>query len=266
MSWIQTYSRKKLDYLNPRVEDVDWTDVALGLARCDRWRGQTRMRYSSAAHSIHVGELLRSKGPVARLGGLLHDTPEWCLGDWPTPLKMALKEKSPQGFEALRAIECDILLTMLDALGCYPCTVDMAEVYDFIKDFSSLPDELHGACKEADYISMSTEAKDLLPGGVLDNWTDRFPSATAEILSGELPWVTQHYTEELVRDESILWASAWLTHVEDAAGLSMGALVPVEWVAPMFPKHYKHRGWPNRPLCIDGLLVPVRMWGETDVK
>ena len=76
--------------------DVELSDIAHGLARVARWNGQTQGDYpfSVAQHSVLVLELFRSanreSSPVWQLQALLHDAPEYVMGDIISPFKAAM--------------------------------------------------------------------------------------------------------------------------------------------------------------------------------
>lgn len=92
-AWQRMLSGRRLDLLDPSPLDVEIEDVAHGLSRVSRWNGQTigEWPYSVADHSLLVEELcgaLRPKlSPVARLTALLHDSPEYVIGDLISPFK-----------------------------------------------------------------------------------------------------------------------------------------------------------------------------------
>ena len=89
-------SGRRLDLLNPSPLDVEIEDIAHGLARLARWNGQTlgRHGFSVAQHCILVADLCRRRKPgwPARweLAALLHDAPEYVIGDMISPFKAAL--------------------------------------------------------------------------------------------------------------------------------------------------------------------------------
>ena len=76
--------------------DVELSDIAHGLARVARWNGQTAGDYpfSVAQHSVLVLELFRAhqpdSAPAAQLQALLHDAPEYVMGDIISPFKAAM--------------------------------------------------------------------------------------------------------------------------------------------------------------------------------
>ena len=82
--WMQTYSGKKLDFAFPAEADIDILDIAVGLARTQRFAGQTIHPYSVLRHSLLVASLT----PAAfQLEALLHDAAEAYMGDTVSPLK-----------------------------------------------------------------------------------------------------------------------------------------------------------------------------------
>jgi uncharacterized protein len=91
-------SGRRLDLLDPSPLDVELTDIAHGLARVARWNGQTIGDYpfSVAQHSILVFEIFRTFGQDrprdvrAELYALLHDAPEYVMGDIISPFKAAM--------------------------------------------------------------------------------------------------------------------------------------------------------------------------------
>jgi 5'-deoxynucleotidase YfbR-like HD superfamily hydrolase len=89
-------SGRKLDLLDPSPFDIEIDDIAHGLARVARWNGQTTGEhpFSVAQHSLVVLDILRVTAPgldaKARLFALLHDAPEYVIGDMISPFKAAL--------------------------------------------------------------------------------------------------------------------------------------------------------------------------------
>ena len=89
-------SGRRLDILDPSPVDVEIEDIAHGLARVARWNGQTLgpLPFSVAQHSLIVEEFcvqMKPGWPVKwRLAALLHDAPEFVIGDMISPFKAAL--------------------------------------------------------------------------------------------------------------------------------------------------------------------------------
>ncbi|MHA1559981.1 MAG: hydrolase [Alphaproteobacteria bacterium] len=95
-AWQRMLSGRRLDLLNPSPLDIEIDDIAHGLARVARWNGQTigAQPFSVAQHSILVAsivDVLHPKiGPEARLAALLHDAPEYVIGDMISPFKAVI--------------------------------------------------------------------------------------------------------------------------------------------------------------------------------
>jgi uncharacterized protein len=89
-------SGRRLDLIDPSPLDVEIGDIAHGLARVARWNGQTRGAeiFSVAQHSLLVEAIfsrLDAAAPrEARLAALLHDAPEYVIGDMISPFKAAI--------------------------------------------------------------------------------------------------------------------------------------------------------------------------------
>jgi 5'-deoxynucleotidase YfbR-like HD superfamily hydrolase len=95
-AWQRMLSGRRLDILDPSPLDVELSDIAHGLARVARWNGQTQGDYpfSVAQHSVLVVELLKAAEPStdsrSALMALLHDAPEYVMGDIISPFKAAM--------------------------------------------------------------------------------------------------------------------------------------------------------------------------------
>lgn len=95
-AWQRMLSGRRLDLLDPTPVDIEIEDIAHGLAFVARWNGQTKgdFAYSVAEHSLLVEELygrINPKAPVKwRLAALLHDAPEYVIGDMISPVKAAV--------------------------------------------------------------------------------------------------------------------------------------------------------------------------------
>ena len=95
-AWQRMLSGRRLDILNPSPLDIEIDDIAHGLARVTRWNGQTRGKYgfSVAQHCVLVERLVRLNAPKTDqkwcLAALLHDAPEYVIGDMITPFKYAI--------------------------------------------------------------------------------------------------------------------------------------------------------------------------------
>jgi 5'-deoxynucleotidase YfbR-like HD superfamily hydrolase len=95
-AWQRMMSGRRLDLLDPSPLDVEIEDIAHGLARVARWNGQTKGAhiFSVAQHVLLVEALARAKAPrldaQGRLAVLLHDAPEYVIGDMISPFKAVI--------------------------------------------------------------------------------------------------------------------------------------------------------------------------------
>ena len=95
-AWQRMLSGRRLDLLDPTPFDIEIEDIAHGLAFVARWNGQTQgdWPYTVAEHSLLVeqifGGLYPESGAKSRLAALLHDAPEYVIGDMISPVKSAL--------------------------------------------------------------------------------------------------------------------------------------------------------------------------------
>lgn len=125
-AWQRMLSGRRLDLLDPSPLDVEIEDIAHGLARVARWNGQTTgdHPYSVAAHSLLVEQLftrLNAKATVAeRLAALLHDAPEYVIGDMISPFKAAI------GID-YKAFEHRLMAAVLMRFGLAPEPTEILE-------------------------------------------------------------------------------------------------------------------------------------------
>ena len=95
-AWQRMLSGRRLDLLDPSPLDVELEDIAHGLARVARWNGQTigEHAFSVAQHSVLVLDLTILIEPKLsrdeQLTTLLHDAPEYVIGDMISPFKAAM--------------------------------------------------------------------------------------------------------------------------------------------------------------------------------
>ncbi|MCV3210363.1 HD family hydrolase [Mesorhizobium sp. YC-39] len=95
-AWQRMLSGRRLDLLDPSPLDIEISDIAHGLARVARWNGQTSgdHAFSVAQHSLLVEALFCELAPDApadaRLAALLHDAPEYVIGDMISPFKSVM--------------------------------------------------------------------------------------------------------------------------------------------------------------------------------
>ena len=95
-AWQRMLSGRRLDLLDPSPLDIEIEDIAHGLARVARWNGQTEGAhiFSVAQHALLVEALARAKLPrldaAGRRAVLLHDAPEYVIGDMISPFKAVI--------------------------------------------------------------------------------------------------------------------------------------------------------------------------------
>jgi 5'-deoxynucleotidase YfbR-like HD superfamily hydrolase len=95
-AWQRMLSGRRLDLLDPSPLDIEIEDIAHGLARVARWNGQTNGPniFSVAQHCLLVEALARIRVPGLDRAGclavLLHDAPEYVIGDMISPFKAVI--------------------------------------------------------------------------------------------------------------------------------------------------------------------------------
>ena len=143
--WQRMLSGRRLDLADPSPLDIEVEDIAHGLARVARWNGQTLgdHAFSVAQHSLLVVDLLdRMAGGEApadlRLAALLHDGPEYVIGDMISPFKALLGD----GYRSIEA-----------RLG--------AAIHLRHQLPATLPEATRKAIKQADRVSAYLEASQL---------------------------------------------------------------------------------------------------------
>ena len=140
-AWQRMLSGRRLDLLDPSPLDVEIEDIAHGLARVARWNGQTigAHIFSVAQHTLLVEEIARRRvGALDRRLGLallLHDAPEYVIGDMISPFKAVIGG-------AYKAVEKRLLTAIHLRFGLPP----------------DLPDEVVRIIKAADRGSAYLEA------------------------------------------------------------------------------------------------------------
>ncbi len=112
-------SGRRLDLLDPSPLDVEIADIAHGLARVARWNGQTEGAhiFSVAQHTLLVDVVARARAPSldqrARLAILLHDAPEYVIGDMISPFKAVIGD-------AYKGVEARLLAAIHIRFGLPP--------------------------------------------------------------------------------------------------------------------------------------------------
>lgn len=170
-AWQRMLSGRRLDLLNPKSTDIEIEDIAHGLARVARWNGQTSgpHAFSVAEHSLFVTDILLKLKPDApaswQMGALLHDAPEYVIGDLISPFKAAIGAD-------YKVFELKILDAIHQRFGIA----------------SDLTDEVQRFIKRADEISAFYEAI-YLAGFSLDEATVYF--SAPESIDGDFNnWIT----------------------------------------------------------------------------
>ena len=137
--WIQTFTGLAFYPLVPRPDDVCIDDIAHHLALQNRFTGATRLPYSVAEHSVRVMRLVESWGHhELALAALMHDASESYVVDVPSPIKRH------QAMAWYRECEARVMYAICERFGI---------------DFSGAIDPI---VKHADFVLLSTEARDLL--------------------------------------------------------------------------------------------------------
>jgi 5'-deoxynucleotidase YfbR-like HD superfamily hydrolase len=95
-AWQRMLSGRRLDLLDPSPLDIEIEDIAHGLARVARWNGQTSGPhiFSVAQHSLLAETIAELIDPKLTRGErafvLLHDAPEYVIGDMISPFKAVI--------------------------------------------------------------------------------------------------------------------------------------------------------------------------------
>jgi len=142
-AWQRMLSGRRLDLLNPSPLDIEIEDIAHGLARVARWNGQTigPAIFSVAQHSLLVEAIFSDDGKATRdeqMAALLHDAPEYVVGDMISPFKAVIGGD-------YKAVELRLLAAIHVRFGLK----------------ADMPDALTKRIKQADQIAAFLEATQL---------------------------------------------------------------------------------------------------------
>lgn len=153
MTYVVTAAGKKLSLLEPAPKLIEFRDIAEGLHRIARYGALPMPRWSVAQHTLLVALISVALMPEAKPWALLHDAHERFLGDWITPVKLALAfggpDCIPDGFKA--------------AKGLHSLERRMAEAIHFRAGISfPPPPQVAEAVIEADRTAYVTEVKHLI--------------------------------------------------------------------------------------------------------
>lgn len=144
-SWIQSYGGRAIDPFNLTESDVEIEDISHALANLCRFGGHSRHFYSVAQHCTIVSQIVPAR---LSLAGLLHDADEAYVVDLPAPLKVRFPEYRELCDKVQRVINRRFGIT--------------------------LTDDDRRIIKDADNTALATEARDLLQGGPLGNWHEKY--------------------------------------------------------------------------------------------
>lgn len=154
-AWQRMLSSRRLNLLDPSPLDIEIDDIAHGLARVARWNGQTlgEHAFSVAQHSLIVeyifSVLYPKANPQDNLYALLHDAPEYVIGDMISPFKAMIGEHYKQVESRLEAAihvsfglppdindglkkrikKCDLICAYFEAVELAGFTIEEAEKY-----------------------------------------------------------------------------------------------------------------------------------------
>jgi len=179
-AWQRMLSGRRLDLLDPSPSDIEIADIAHGLARVARWNGQTvgDHAFSVAQHALVVEQIAAALQPATEprwlLAALLHDAPEYVIGDLISPFKAAV------GLD-YKAFEVRLLQAIHRRFGLPP----------------TLPDAVTAGIKRADRIAAYYEATVLAgfgleeaglffgePSGLPPNLQQTLGALTAQSVAG----------------------------------------------------------------------------------
>jgi 5'-deoxynucleotidase YfbR-like HD superfamily hydrolase len=153
--YIQTYSGLMVNPLTPRCEDITIGDIAHSLSLKTRFNGHCDIFYCVSEHSVRCARYLQRQygNQKLSLAGLLHDAAEAYLCDIPSPLKPHIP-----GFKQMESRLMEVIV------GKY-----------------GVAEELHDQrIKEADFVLLSTETRDLVGNMAHERWGSKFGRPLAE--------------------------------------------------------------------------------------
>ncbi|MEX0853588.1 MAG: HD family hydrolase [Bauldia sp.] len=191
-AWQRMLSGRRLDLIDPSPLDIEIEDIAHGLARVARWNGQTSGKHalSVAQHTLLVeaiaGEMAPEIGAAGRLAVMLHDAPEYVIGDLISPFKVLLGSE-------YRAVEKRLLGAIHRRFGLPP----------------ELPKPLAAKIKAADRIAAHLEATRL--AGFAEAEATRFFGPPRGVDPGRLgldPWPAETAERRFLRRFKVIAAAA----------------------------------------------------------
>ena len=176
-AWQRMLSGRRVDLLDPSPLDIEIADIAHGLARVARWNGQTHI-FSVAQHTLLVEAVMREHTPrvdiQVRLAALLHDAPEYVVGDMISPFKAVIGG-------SYKAVEKRLLSAIHIRFGLQPELP--ADIEQQIKDA-----DMGAAYLEATHLAgfAEAEARRLfgsdpgLPAAMIDDYLTPWSASKAE--------------------------------------------------------------------------------------
>ena len=186
-------SGRRLDLLDPSPLDVEIEDIAHGLARVARWNGQTTgpQAFSVAQHSVVVERFCTEMKPGWparwRLAALLHDAPEFVVGDMISPFKSAIGESYRDIERRLqRAIHIRFGLPadLPDTVEKTIKRADRASAFFEAVQLAGFSDaearEIFGAPRGISHLALASDAPEAAQAAYLE----RFAAIVADIESG----------------------------------------------------------------------------------
>lgn len=112
--WMMMPSGKHVYPLHVKLDDINIDDMAHNLGQICRYNGGVDEFYSVAEHSSGIARALRRDGapPIVQLQALVHDGPEYIMGDMIRPLKNALALEVPAAAAFLKRVDRDIAIVI----------------------------------------------------------------------------------------------------------------------------------------------------------
>ena len=179
-AWQRMLSGRRLDLLDPSPLDIEIEDVAHGLARVARWNGQTTGAniFSVAQHTLLVEEVARRRfgEPDQRLALaiMLHDAPEYVIGDMISPFKAVIGD-------AYKAVEKRLLVAIHRRFGLAPeLPADVVKLIKAADRGAAFLEATHLAGFSAAEAKRFFGARPTLPAAMERDYLSPWPALEAE--------------------------------------------------------------------------------------
>ncbi len=159
-TWMQTYTRRKFNPLEPDPALINELDIAHALSHICRFGGHTNEFYSVAQHSVIVSQCIESdlSGDVALcMIGLLHDASEAYIGDMIRPIKPFIT--------GYGSIEYTLQNAIYNKFGLTPTIPQLAQL----------------KCADESVLSAEAHSSRIMIGDI-DNWRNRFPRPWPDVI------------------------------------------------------------------------------------